>query len=103
VCSTFLFARYFSLSSGFLKRIFDGIETSKLGSAINSISKTSYGIYLCHVMIIILLQHFLKPYSAQFGNMIYFNLILILTIIIPWAIIVILSRIPYLKKVSGAG
>ena len=103
VCCIFLFARYFSLSVGWLKSIYYKIETSKLGVVITSISKTSYGIFLSHLMIYILLQYMLKSYLPQLGNMIYYNLILILTILISWGLIVILSKIPYLKKVSGAG
>lgn len=65
-------------------------------------SFTSFGIYLCHMMIFVLFQYILTPLQDQ-NYFIYVNLVLILTIGISWFIIWVLSKIPHVNKISGAG
>lgn len=103
VCCVFLFARYFSQSTSIIRSIYDWIEESKLGEAITSISVSSYGMYLCHMIFIVLLQFFLTSFKKMFGIPIYVNVLFVLTIILSWALVFGLSKVPYLNKVAGSG
>ena len=96
ICKIFLKIKRFTW------KYIDKIENSKLGDAINSISFTSFGIYLCHMMIFVLFQYILTPLQDQ-NYFIYVNLVLILTIGISWFIIWVLSKIPHVNKILGAG
>lgn len=101
--SLFLFARYFSESTGIFKRAYDKIESSKLGEAIFSISITSYGIYLVHMIILALLKIYTKHWDKVIGNAGYAITLLVLTVVISWIIVLVLDRIPYVRYISGAG
>lgn len=103
VSFVFLFARYFSLSYGSIKKVYDKIKDSKVGDVINSISITSFGIYLCHMIVLISLKVALDSFKKQWGEPIFFNVLFVLTIIISWGIILILNKVPYLNKISGVG
>lgn len=103
VSFVFLFARYFSLSHGSIKKVYDKIKDSKVGDVINSISITSFGIYLCHMIVFISLKVALYSFEKQWGDPIFSNVLFILTIIFSWGIILILNKIPYLNRISGVG
>ena len=103
VSSIFLSARYFSLSTGKLKDIYDMIETSDLGVIITSISFASFGIYLSHPLIHILLRQGLLALDMPGEDLIFLVLLFILTFSISWLLVLCLSKVPYLDKVSGCG
>ena len=102
--SIFLSFRYFEEADEGEKSIFLKIKNGKLGEIVNSLSRCSFGIYFIHPLIYIFYKDIL------FGSMNIFNrspikwslLLIVLVLFTSWAIILIMSRIPYLEKVSGA-
>lgn len=83
-------------------RYLDGITSFKhvknnvLGTIIVSISIYSYGMYFSHVISLELLAKF-NPHSN-----LLFPIMFVLMIFISWLFPYIVSKIPYLKKFSGA-
>lgn len=99
VISVFLFFRYFSESKGKFNSLFNYISNNKIGELIFSISFCSYGIYLSHKIIMdSILKVGIKNY---FSPSIFYTLLLFATLIISWIIILMMSKVPYLKKVCG--
>ena len=100
VISVFLVFRYLEESKGKFNKIYNHISNSNLGKTIFSISFCSYGIYLCHIIIRDLIfinldfQDFLSP-------SIYTTLLLFCTLICSWLLSLTMSKIPFLKRVSG--
>lgn len=96
----FSFFKYISST-----KFFKGIEYGSVGSVVNLISKYSFGIYLSHYLIL----HSLKNNLSYFINfngqnpLILIPLLVFVTLIICLLICEILSKIPYLNKVSGKG
>ena len=92
-CGMFLFIKYLCRFN-----LFDSIKDRLIGKMIISISICSYGMYYAHFLINkFFLQHFSKVNSNK-----YALIILILLIALSWAMTYILSKIPFLKKFSGA-
>jgi len=100
VISVFLFFRYFSESKGKFNKIFNHISNGKLGKMIFSISFCSYGIYLCHILVRDFLGELIN-FKDYFSPSIYTTLLLFITLICSWLLILVMSKIPILKKVSG--
>ena len=95
----FLFLRYFEENNG---KLLNHIKRNQTGKIIYSISICSYGIYLSHSTIKWLLLTYPLPTIKSFLPIsIYSAITLILTLIISWLIILILSKIPILNKFSG--
>lgn len=70
-----------------------------LRKALFSIAKYSYGIYLIHeFIIIILLKEFLPEMGFGLSVIVYF----VGSLGISWAVMAILNRVPYLNRVIGA-
>lgn len=91
--SVFLFVRCLFLNSH--------KTTSKL---ILSISKSSYGMYLSHVTLFLFIRNHLSIFTTGaegFGIVIRMLLMTVGVFLITWIITVILSKIPYLKEISG--
>lgn len=91
----FLTVKYLDKIS--VDNIYSRIKTNIIGKIILSISICSYGMYLMHYIIIEYFG-FMKITSLKF-----LPVILIVTVLVTWASVFILSKIPYLKKFSGAG
>ena len=87
----YLFVRY-------LDRItsFKHVKNNIIGAVIVSISIYSYGMYFSHVIALKLLTKF-NPHSN-----LLFPVMFVLLIFISWLMPFIVSKIPYLKKFSGA-
>ena len=91
--SVFLFVRCLFLNSR--------KTTSKLTL---SISKASYGMYLSHVTLFLFIRNHLSIFTTGaegFGIVIRMLLMTVGVFLITWIITVILSKIPYLKEISG--
>ena len=87
----YLFIRYFNKINSF-----NHIKNNIIGSAIVSISICSYGMYFSHVIVLKILLMF-NPHSN-----LLFPIMFILLIFLSWLSTYIVSKIPYLKKFSGA-
>jgi len=97
VTSVFLsFKTYSNITNDFNK-----IKKHLTGKIIYSISICSYGIYLSHVIIMRSLVKISNTYKNDMNMGLYITIILILTTIISWLLILGLSKIPVLKKISG--
>lgn len=75
---------------------FDSIKNNAVGKTISSISLYSYGMYFSHVIVIMFMSK-INPHSN-----IMFPLMFAATIFLSWIMPFIVSKIPYLQKVSGA-
>ncbi len=94
--SIFLLFKYLSRMQ-FAERI----EKSNFGSLIVVISKYSFGIYLCHYLILYQLKRSLVRFYAYQNPLIWIPVLVILTVVISLAILYILNRLPVLKRFSG--
>jgi len=75
---------------------FDSIKNNFIGKAIISLSVYSYGMYFSHVLVV----QFLSDHNPHTPMM--FPVMFVLTIFLSWLMPYILSKIPYVKTVSGA-
>ena len=77
------------------------IEDKTLGKVFITISKYSFGLYLCHYMILIILKiNLIRIYYNQ-SPLLWIPILVILTTVISLSILGILNRIPYLNKFTG--
>ena len=93
----FLMFKYLSKTE-----IFKKIE-DKYGNIIISLSKYSYGIYLCHYLVLFNIKLFLSSYidlTVQ-NSIIWIPLLVAVTLIISVLILWILNKIPYVKNITG--
>lgn len=88
---TFLFIKYLDECGKF-----NSIKDNLIGKIITSISIYSYGMYFSHVIVIQFLGK-INPHST-----LLFPIMFILIIFLSWLLPYIISKIPYLKKFSGA-
>lgn len=98
VGAVFLFFRFLSEKSNDFKRL----RETYFGKIILSVSICSYGIYLSHIIVKLTLEYFLNPLSKSLNMSIYITSILILTFLISWILILTLSRMPVINRISGA-
>lgn len=102
--SFFLLIKYiYSDGIGIFSKVKSLLENEVINKIILSISRSSYGIYLVHMVIIV---GFYRPFAkeVQFtgSQMLLFSVFgFIFAFLISWAITLILSKIPYLNKISG--
>ena len=103
-CSVFLFFRFiYSDVSGIFASIKNILERNPVSAFIESVSRSSYGIYLVHMLFVI---EWIRPFPK---NVILTNketaafcfMSFVFLFIVSWIIVLILSKIPYLNKVSG--
>lgn len=95
--SLFLFIRYFSQ-----RRDMNGNENA-ISKIVFSISICSYGIYLSHIIIKCFLNNVIFTHIENYISLsVYSTLILLSTLICSWLLILILSKIHYINKISGA-
>lgn len=102
--TAFLSFRYFEeANKDDENSMFMKIKNGKLGIALNSLSKCSFGIYFVHPLIYVFFKDILFASMDIFNrNPIKWSLFLIVLVLFTsWAIILIMSKIPYLDKVSG--
>ena len=81
----------------FISKIHNRIEHSWIGKAIVSISICSYGMYFLHYIIYRFWDLLINPQSLKLLPILF-----IITSILSWIIILALSKIPYIDKISGA-
>lgn len=98
----FLTVRYIAEYTNFnpdarISRIHNHIENGWIGKMLVSISICSYGMYFVHYIIYCLLKKFLDPHSLKLIPILF-----IIMTISSWLIILALSKIPYVDKISGA-
>lgn len=77
------------------------IEDKTLGKLFITISKYSFGLYLCHYMILNLLKINLIGIYRNQNPLLWIPILVILTTSISLAILGILNRIPYLDRFTG--
>lgn len=82
-------------------RIFIDMEERGLGKSLITISKYSFGIYLCHYIVLNMLKVCLVKYFYNQNPLIWIPILVILTVSISLVILIILNRIPYLNKFSA--
>lgn len=96
--SFFLFLRYLSESYDINN------YNTNISKIIFSISVCSYGIYLSHIVIMHIILNFILCHVKNYLPIsIFSSLTLALTFLCSWILILILSKIPYIKKISGVG
>ena len=102
--SVFLFIKYvYESTSGIFIKLRRLFENNHINKCVESISRSTYGIYLLHI---ILFRAYIFPYCQNIpmtGTQAVIAIILtsVLLLLSSWAIIVILGKIPILKKFSG--
>lgn len=101
--SMFLIIKYLYESSGIFGAIRRFLENNTINRGILSISRSTYGIYFVHIII---LRLWLQPnlYSIHLTGTQTVISILVISIglfIVSWVITWILGKIPYVKLVSG--
>ena len=79
------------------------IEDKTVGKAFLTISKYSFGIYLCHYLILHILKVNLITLYHNQNPIVWIPLLVALTVLLSLAILSILNRIPHLDKFSGKG
>lgn len=95
--SIFLFIRYLSEEYEF-----NG-NKNHISKIIFSISVCSYGIYLSHIIVKCFLINVILIHIKNYIPIsVYSTIILLTTLICSWILILILNKIPYIKKISGA-
>ena len=102
--SLMLLFRYLPECKGKVTKKVNGFLSSKnVAKAILSISMASYGMYLVHILIIKLLEA-KYLYRIKFYNSATFWLPILLIVVFfsSWFVVWILSKIPYVNKISGA-
>ena len=101
--SVFLFCRYIyeakSSIANFIQKI---LHQKYVHKFIESVSRASYGIYLLHMIIILGFLHSLEKIHMT-GTKTFFAVIVVSTLLLvsTWICILILSKIPVVKKFSG--
>lgn len=66
-----------------------------------SISRASYGMYLSHIPVYLFLFHYLQIPKTGTGAFLTIILGSLIIFFISWILVLILSKIPYIKKLSG--
>lgn len=94
----FLFFKYLSKTQFLIN-----LENTTCGSAITTLSKYAYGVYLAHYLILFNLKLFISGYVAisSLNSIIWIPILVISTLIICLVILYILNKIPYINKIAG--
>lgn len=102
--SIILLFRYLPKSDGFAgKKVSAFLSSDYASKAILSMSLCSYGIYLVHILILRFLEEIYLN-SIQYYNhpKLGIPVVVVVVFLSSWAVIWIMSKIPYLNKFSGA-
>ena len=94
--SVFVFFKYLSKT-----KYLEAIEQNNLGSALTLISKYSYGIYLCHYVVIFSLKRNFTRFFLDMNFIISIPFMVICSLVISLVILWALDKIPVLNKFSG--
>lgn len=97
--SVFLTVKFLSYTELFKK-----MENGRVGETIVLLSRYSYGIYLCHYLVLFKVKRTVLSFTdfTHQNSAIWIPLLVIITFSVSFAILWILNKIPYLKKVTGA-
>lgn len=103
--SVFLFFRY--IEENYENKegsLFIKIRDGKAGQVINSLSFCSFGIYFVHPIVYIFYRFvvFGSVDIVKHNPIKWSSLLIVLVLFTSWGIIWIMSKIPYVEKVSGA-
>lgn len=94
--SLFLMIKYWDKCSLNPKSIYNRIKSNFIGKMIVSISICSYGMFLGHYIIL----QCIKPLNIHSLKLL--PVILVIVVFLSWIITYAFSKIPYLKRISGA-
>ena len=97
VVGVFLTFKNFGKLNLNLEKLSKPIEIFK--KAVFSIAKYSYGMYLNHIIIMLLLAHYT---IGKYEYLPYITILIVGTVGISWLSMALLNRIPYLNQVIGA-
>lgn len=104
----FLFIEYYSKyaskhKNSFRNKIYSFFKNTFMSKIILTISVCSYGMFLIHYFIIYGFRWIDKNmFPIYTASVKYLPIVLIAVVFLSWFIIFILSKIPYLKEISGA-
>ena len=98
------FAKYCSKHKNTVKnKIYSFFKDTFMSKIIYSLSVCSYGMFLVHYFVVYgirwISNNVFPIYSA---TVLYLPLVFIVVVFLSWLIIYVLSKIPYLKEISGA-
>ncbi len=101
--SIFLFFKYFTNSEGkYFKRVYNSLYSERLKKIIYSISISSFGIYFVHYLVLKFLKYeFLQDLNFIHHPIFWTPILLVTVFFTSWFIVYILSKIPYVNKISG--
>lgn len=89
-------------TKGFGLKIKNILDIKMIREFILSGSRSSYGMYLSHITILVLIPVFLNSYTFTGKQLVILCIVLtILTYFITWISVLILSKIPIINKFSG--
>jgi hypothetical protein len=88
--------------NGLYSHVKNVLENNTINKFIISVSKASYGMYLINRTFMIYSDHYIKgvPMAGK-EIVIWFITLNIAIFFLSWATVLIISRIPYLRKFSG--
>ncbi len=104
----FLFIEYIAKyaskhKSSFENKIYSFFKDTSMYKIIYSISVCSYGIFLVHYFVIYGIRWISKNIVPIYSkSVLYLPLTFIVVTLVSWLIIYVLSKIPYLREISGA-
>lgn len=106
VIGIFLIFKYLNrCETGILSSLSKILERNLLKKLTTSLSRCSYGIYFNHFIIIGLISIVSSRYFninlVNYNPLILIPILLIIVIILGWTIIIILNKMPFMKKLTG--
>lgn len=98
------FAKYCSKHANTVKnKIYSFFKDTFMSKIIFSISVCSYGMFLIHYFIIYGFRWIdINLFPIYSASVFYLPAVLIIVVFLSWLVIYVLSKIPYLKEISGA-
>lgn len=99
----FLICKYiYQSKDGIYSIIRKFLESGQVSKLILSISRASYGMYLFNLIPVFMYYYYLRPLHFTGTQVCIFIMMLsVSTFIISWMVVVILSKIPIIKNLSG--
>uniref|UniRef100_UPI00388CF515 acyltransferase family protein n=1 Tax=Methanobrevibacter sp. TaxID=66852 RepID=UPI00388CF515 len=103
VSAIFLILRYiFEMKDGIYSKIRKLLENDVLVRIYTSISKASYGMYLFHITLYLILSIWLKKLALSGTQVcVYIVFVTFALFLISWLVILAINRIPFVNKFSG--
>lgn len=80
-----------------------GLENGKMGNAIMTLSKYSYGIYLAHYLVLFFIRRIMVKFIdiSTLNSIIWIPIFVALTLTVSFVALYILDKIPYLERIAG--